>query len=114
MPCGISTPTLEGEITGVRAMSLVARFHQQGRRGARPDRSPETPILDAMPQAIDAAELKSLVDKGAQLIEVLPPREYEEEHLPGAINLPLKSFTPDNLSQLDRRRPVIVYCWDDD
>ncbi len=68
-----------------------------------------------MPSEIDAQQVQKLLDgRGAQLVEVLPPREYEEEHLPGAVNIPLKSFTPENLSQLDRDRPVIVYCWDDD
>jgi rhodanese-related sulfurtransferase len=67
-----------------------------------------------MPSAIDAKHLQELLDtKDAQLIEVLPAREYEEEHLPGAINIPLKSFSPENLSKLDRGKPVIVYCWDD-
>lgn len=68
-----------------------------------------------MPKEIDSKQLQDLLDGGdAQLVEVLPPREYEEEHLPGAISIPLKSFNPENLSQLDRDRPVIVYCWDDD
>lgn len=68
-----------------------------------------------MPTEVDSRQLQELLDRGeAQLVEVLPPREYEEEHLPGAISIPLKSFNPANLSQLDRDRPVIVYCWDDD
>ncbi len=68
-----------------------------------------------MPSEIDAEQVQKFLDRGdAQLVEVLPTREYEEEHLPEAINIPLKSFTPENLSRLDRHRPVIVYCWDDD
>jgi rhodanese-related sulfurtransferase len=50
---------------------------------------------------------------GLQLVEVLPQREYEEEHILGAINIPLKSFNREDLSQLDRREAAIVYCWDD-
>jgi rhodanese-related sulfurtransferase len=39
--------------------------------------------------------------------------EYDEEHLPGAIHLPLKSLTREVAERtLDRGRPVIVYCWD--
>lgn len=68
-----------------------------------------------MPREIDAEQLRDLVDRGdVQLIEVLPPREFEEEHLPGAVNIPLKSLNLDSVSQLDRDRPVVVYCWDDD
>jgi rhodanese-related sulfurtransferase len=68
-----------------------------------------------MPTEIDSKQLQDLLQgRDAQLVEVLPHREYEEEHLPGAISIPLKSFTSERLSQLDRHKPVIVYCWDDD
>lgn len=53
-----------------------------------------------------------LVDAGAQLVEVLPAGEYDDEHLPGAINLQLRSFTPATTAALSRSRPVIVDCWD--
>lgn len=63
-----------------------------------------------MPTPIGRDELRRLVDDGAQLVEVLPPAEFEELHLPGAISIPLKSFDPDTVGALDRDRPVIVYC----
>jgi rhodanese-related sulfurtransferase/CBS domain-containing protein len=65
-----------------------------------------------VPTSIDRAQLQRLVEEGAQLVEVLPTDEYEEEHLPGAIHVPLKSLTAKNASRLDETRPVIVYCWD--
>jgi rhodanese-related sulfurtransferase len=43
---------------------------------------------------------------------VLPHAEYAEEHLPGAISLPLKELDATGASTLDRTRPVVVYCWD--
>ena len=49
---------------------------------------------------------------GAQLVEVLPADEYEDEHLPGAVNLPLKKLDAATASSLDRGRAVIVYCYD--
>jgi rhodanese-related sulfurtransferase len=68
-----------------------------------------------MPSKVNATQLQALLDEeGAQLIEVLPPQEYEDEHLPGALSIPLKFFTPDALSHLDSNRPIVVYCWDDD
>jgi rhodanese-related sulfurtransferase len=45
-------------------------------------------------------------------VEALPPDDYEDEHLPGAINVPLKTLTAETAKQLDRRRPVITYCND--
>ena len=65
-----------------------------------------------MPRGIDLGELDRLLADGAQLVEALPAQEYEEGHLPGAINLPLKQLTADRALTLDRQRPVIVYCWD--
>jgi rhodanese-related sulfurtransferase len=67
-----------------------------------------------MPKEIDVDELRRLLDRGnAQVVEVLPEQEYAEEHLPGALNIPLKSLNADAVSHLDRSRPVVVYCWDD-
>jgi rhodanese-related sulfurtransferase len=43
---------------------------------------------------------------------VLPRDEYEEEHLPGAINLPLKELNRETARRLRRDQPVIVYCHD--
>lgn len=66
-----------------------------------------------MPTPIDRDEVLRLHSAGAQLVEVLPGNEYDEEHLPGAISLPLKALRPDAVATaLDRSRPVIVYCWD--
>jgi rhodanese-related sulfurtransferase len=65
-----------------------------------------------MPTEIDRKQVQSLVEGGAQLVEVLPADEYEEDHLPGAINLPLRHLETEAIRVLDRTRPVIVYCWD--
>ncbi len=66
-----------------------------------------------MPTGIDRNELQRLVgEEQGQLVEVLPAPEFEEEHLPGAINIPLKELNRETAKQLDRQRPVIVYCDD--
>jgi rhodanese-related sulfurtransferase len=53
-----------------------------------------------------------MLKTGAQLVEVLPRREYDEEHLPGAISIPLRELGRATTGQLDKSRPVIVYCYD--
>lgn len=65
-----------------------------------------------MPTPVDRDEVQRLVAAGAQLVEVLPAPEFEEEHLPGAINIPLKELNSETTRQLARGRPVIVYCHD--
>jgi rhodanese-related sulfurtransferase len=57
-------------------------------------------------------DVRRLVAEGAQLVEVLPAAEHDDEHLPGAINIPLKALGPDTIAELYRSRPVVVYCWD--
>ena len=68
--------------------------------------------LRAVPEAIDRERVQELARGGAQLVEVLPAEEYEDEHLPGAVNIPLKELDAESVAQLDRARPVIVYCYD--
>ncbi len=65
-----------------------------------------------MVREADLRTVRRLVDEGAALVEVLPEAEYAEEHLPGAISLPLKRLDAVSVSRLDRSRPVVVYCWD--
>jgi rhodanese-related sulfurtransferase len=66
-----------------------------------------------MPTEIhDRNVVRALIDGGAQVVEVLPREEYEEDHLPGAVNLPLRRIETEARTTLDRSRPVIVYCWD--
>lgn len=57
-------------------------------------------------------DVQTLIDRGAQLVEVLPPAEFEEDHLPGAINLPLRRIETEAVDRLDPATPVVVYCWD--
>jgi rhodanese-related sulfurtransferase len=66
-----------------------------------------------MPGRVDLEGLRALLTRGTQLVEVLPVAEYTNEHLPGAINLPLKELdATTGAARLDRSRPVVVYCWD--
>ena len=53
-----------------------------------------------------------LAAEGAQLVEVLERRQYELAHLPGAVHLPAWELTPARAGELDRTRPVVVYCFD--
>ena len=65
-----------------------------------------------MPTSIFKDEVRELLEGGAQLVEVLPHEEYEKEHFPGAINIPLKELDRESTTRLRRDAPVIVYCHD--
>ena len=53
-----------------------------------------------------------MAEDGAQLVEVLPQEEYEAEHLPRAINIPLQQLDRQTAAALQPDQPVIVYCYD--
>ena len=65
-----------------------------------------------MTEPIDREGVQALLEQGAQLVEVLPEDEYAYEHLPGAINIPLKTLDAASVAALDCDRPVIAYCYD--
>jgi rhodanese-related sulfurtransferase len=65
-----------------------------------------------MPAEINLDALDRLLASGAQLVEVLPAKEFEEEHLPEAISIPLRKLDAATVAPLDRGRAVVVYCWD--
>ena len=65
-----------------------------------------------MVHEIDRERVRRLMERGAQIVDVLPAQEYGEDHLPGAINLPLRRIEAEAHRVLDPSRPVIVYCWD--
>lgn len=65
-----------------------------------------------MPTMIDRERVRQLVADGAQLVEVLDRREYAEEHLQGADNLPLAELRADTTARFEHDRPIIVYCHD--
>jgi rhodanese-related sulfurtransferase len=63
-------------------------------------------------RGIDRGRVLELIEQGAQIVEVLPAEEYDDEHLPGAVNLPLRELDAVRAGTLDRSRPVVVYCYD--
>ncbi|MDQ4134144.1 MAG: rhodanese-like domain-containing protein [Actinomycetota bacterium] len=63
-------------------------------------------------QDLQRQAVQALIERGAQVVEVLPRGEYEEDHLPGAVNIPLREIEKEAPSKLDPNAPVVVYCWD--
>ena len=64
----------------------------------------------AMPTSIVREEVERLIrEEAAHLIEVLPIQEFQDEHIKGATNIPLKRLNRETTSHLDKTRPIIVY-----
>ena len=66
-----------------------------------------------MVRPVDTEGARHLQAGGAQLLEVLPAKAFREEHLPGAVNIPMRELTDERArAELDVDRPVVVYCYD--
>jgi rhodanese-related sulfurtransferase len=65
-----------------------------------------------MPTTITRDEVRALLAGGAQLVDVLAAEEYADEHLPRAINIPLKTLDAASIALLRKDRAVTVYCHD--
>jgi rhodanese-related sulfurtransferase len=58
---------------------------------------------------VSGAAAKEFVAKGALLIDVRTASEYAAGHVAGAINIPVDDL-PSRLGEIDRGRPIVVYC----
>lgn len=57
---------------------------------------------------ITPAELKRMLDKGVVVVvDVREPKEFVQGHIPGAVNLPLSSFSPDKLPNAMGKKLVL-------
>lgn len=65
-----------------------------------------------MPTKITRGDVQRLTAEAAVLIDTLPESEYAEEHIAGAINIPLKKLDRQTTERLAKDAPLIVYCYD--
>ena len=62
--------------------------------------------------SVDATRFAEVIDnEQVQIIDVRTPAEFNEGHIPGAVNIDIdgKEFEA-KVAQLDKSRPVAVYC----
>jgi rhodanese-related sulfurtransferase len=66
-----------------------------------------------MPSDVQRDQVRRLQTQGGQIVEVLPREEYEQEHIAGAVSLPLGELSRTTAERvLVRGKPIIVYCQD--
>jgi len=70
-------------------------------------------FLSSMPEGFlavgDIEKFKEAIANGAFLVDVREAAEYQEGHLPDAINIPIRTLAQ-NLDKLPKDKPVFVYC----
>ena len=64
-----------------------------------------------MPTSVDTDRVRRLLDDGAQVVDVLPGEIYLQEHIQGAVSVPLDEIDQAR-ERLDPARPVVVDCYD--
>jgi len=67
-----------------------------------------------MPTRITREDVQQMLAEGAVLIEVLSEKEFAEEHIAGAVNIPQNNLTVQSTAHLPKDAPLIVYCYDAD
>jgi rhodanese-related sulfurtransferase len=65
-----------------------------------------------MTTGVDVLEAKDLMEHGVRVVDVLPATVFAKEHLPSAVNVPLETFNPSQISSFDPSAPLLVYCFD--
>lgn len=75
--------------------------------------------LEGNPRDVTTAELSTWLQERADgrrdfvLVDTLAPDSYAEQHIPGAVNLPVDELAEDAAARVigaDRDRAVVVYC----
>jgi len=54
-------------------------------------------------------DVKAAIDAGAYVIDVRETSEYEAGHIPGAVNIPVRTLAQ-NLDKVPADQPVLIYC----
>lgn len=62
-----------------------------------------------MNKEISCEQLQQFMKKGAQLIDVRSPMEFNQGAISGAINLPITSIQG-HTDTIDKTKPVLLYC----
>jgi rhodanese-related sulfurtransferase len=65
--------------------------------------------LSGEAKEVSRAEARRLLDEGAQLVDVRADHEWEAGRIGGARHIPLDELAG-RTEELDRERPVILYC----
>jgi len=66
-------------------------------------------IPDGWMSVGDAEKMQEAMDNGAFVIDVREEGEYAEGHIPGAINIPLRTLAQ-NLDKIPTDQPIVTYC----
>src|SRR6267143_1738935 len=85
----LETPAAEPDAT---------RLHYYGKLSYETDPSDVHTDLEKGPAAFVLVDARSKVD-------------FDERHIPGAMNVPYRTISAETTKNLSKDKPVVVYCW---
>ena len=88
----------------VEATAAAAEVDVKGQLGAF-----ASSIPDGFMATGKIDDVKAAIDAGAYVIDVREPKEYADGHIPGAVNIPLRTLAQ-NLDKVPADQPVLLYC----
>ncbi len=62
----------------------------------------------------DASDVRLDLQRGQNgfvLIDSRSAQDFDECHIPGAINLPYRKINAESTAHLSKAQPLVVYCW---
>ncbi|HJT57303.1 MAG TPA: rhodanese-like domain-containing protein [Ktedonobacteraceae bacterium] len=71
-------------------------------------------FLSRLSVETDASDVRLDLQRGQDsflLIDARGAQDFEECHIPGAINLPYRKITAESTAQLPKEKLLVVYCW---
>lgn len=71
--------------------------------------APAPAVPQKQPRMVSGAQAKEAVAAGATLLDVRTPDEFNDLHLPGAVNIPVQVLGG-SLGSIPKDKPVVVYC----
>jgi len=68
--------------------------------------------LDKLEYEIDSWDLTVARDAGEHVavVDARSPEAFQREHIPGAINIPHRTMSPETTKHVDRNVLVVTYC----
>ena len=67
---------------------------------------------DKLAYETDSWDLKVALEAGENIvvIDARSPQAFEQEHIPGVINIPHRSMSPETTEHLDKEALIVIYC----
>jgi rhodanese-related sulfurtransferase len=68
--------------------------------------------LDKLEYEIDSWDLKvaRVAGENVAVVDARSPEAFQREHIPGAINIPHRTMSPETTKHVDRNVLVVTYC----